>query len=84
MAATMQGGANAKRCEYLTNGYGHKGSDLVWIVQAKCRISKKKDESSEPQGSSDIRQRAKVMHWYGLYTYTNSPRPPLMVNTANE
>ena len=22
------------------------------------------------------------MHWYGLYTYTNSPRKPLMVNTA--
>ena len=43
MAATMQGGANAKRSQYLTNGYGHKGSDLVWIVQAKCRISKEKE-----------------------------------------
>lgn len=53
-------------------------------MQAKCRISKKKDESNEPLRLKQYKQRAKVMHWYGLYTYINSPRKPLMVNTANE
>lgn len=83
MVAAMQGGANAKRCEFLCKN-GHKGSDLVWIMQAKSKISKKKDESNEPLRLKQYKQRAKVMHWYGLYTYINSPRKPLMVNTANE
>lgn len=68
---------------------GHKDSDLLLIVQEKAKVNaiskeKRMRRAKDPKRSSDINNVRNIMHWYGLYTYTNSPRPPLMVNTANE
>lgn len=52
-AATVRGGANAKRSQYL-KGYGHKYSDLLLIEQTKAKVNadfqiKRLKESKRPE-----------------------------------
>ena len=58
MAATMQGGANANALRvHLLNG--HKGSDLLLIMQGKSKVNaknprKKKETSKQPAKALSI------------------------------